>query len=103
MTTSYHQINITNSTGFKEILAMPNTITNGWFWNGITLMLFFIAFVTIAMGFGWEAGLMVSAFIGMLLTLFLVYLGLSPLWMVGVYLGLILLIIFYIIWNNKYD
>lgn len=100
---SYHQINITNSTGFKEILTMPNTITNGWFWSGINLMIFFIAFITIAMGFGWEAGLLVASFLGMIVSLFLLYLGLASLWMVGIYLGFILLMIIYIMWNNKYD
>ena len=87
----------------KEFLAMPNTSTGGWFWAGMDFMVFLILFITLSTGFGWEAGLLASGFVGLLISIFLAYLELVSFWVVGVFIGLLLLMFIYIIWGNKYD
>ena len=86
-----------------EFLAMPNQSTGGNFWAGMDLMVFLIIFITLSMGFGWEAGLIGAGFIGMLMSIFLAYLGLIAFWIVGVFVAILVLTFIYIIWSNKYD
>jgi len=86
-----------------EFLAMPNASTGGWFWTGMDLMVFLILFISLATGFGWEAGLMSAAFVGLLMSIFLVYMNLVSFWIVGIFVALLLLMFIYIIWGNKYD
>ena len=87
----------------EEFLAMPNTATGGYFWMGMDLMVFLIIFITLAGQFGWEAGLLSASFIGILMSLFLVYLGLLSLWVLGVFIALIIIMFIYIMWSNRYD
>jgi hypothetical protein len=92
-----------NVTTPDQFLAMPNESTGGWFWTGMDLMIFIILFITMAGAFGWEAGMLSACFAGLLISLFLVYLGLVAWWVVGMFIGMILLIFIYIIWSNRYD
>jgi len=86
-----------------EFLAMPNTATGGYFWAGMDLMVFLVIFITLAGGFGWEAGLLSASFVGLLMTIFLVYLDLVSFWILGVFVALLLLMFIYVIWSNRYD
>jgi len=97
---------IPNWTGIdtpNEFLAMPNTATGGYFWAGMDLMVVLIIFITLATNFGWEAGLMSAGFVGLLMSIFLLYLGLISFWIVGTFVALLLFIFVYIIWSAKYD
>ena len=73
-----------------EFLEMPNTATGGYFWAGMDLMVFLIVFITLATQFGWEAGIMSAAFVGLLMSIFLVYLNLVSFWIVGVFIAILL-------------
>ena len=92
-----------NVTTPDAFLKMPNTATNGWFWTGMDLMIFFILFITMAGTFGWEAGILSAGFAGLLISIFLVYLELISWWIIGMFIGIILLTFIYIIWSNRYD
>ena len=87
----------------EEFLAMPNASTSGYFWTGMDLMVFLILFITLAGPFGWEGALLSAGFIGLLMSIFLVYLGLVAWWVVGAFIGMLLLMFIYIIWSNRYD
>ena len=87
----------------EEFLAMPNESTGGYFWAGIDLMVFLIIFITLSMQFGWEAGLLAGAFVGILMSIFLVYLGLLSFWILGGFIAVIILMFIYVIWSNRYD
>ena len=86
-----------------EFLAMPNTSTGGYFWAGMDLLVFLVLFISLSSGYGWIAGLLASAFVGFLMTLFLVYLGLVSFWILGGFIALLLFMFIYIIWSSKYD
>lgn len=87
----------------QDFLKMPNTATNGWFWAGMDLMIFLVLFITIVGSFGFEAGILSAGFIGLLMTLFLVYLGLVAWNFAGYFIGILVIIMIYVIWSNKYD
>lgn len=87
----------------QEFLEMPNNATSGYFWAGMDLMIFLIVFITLALQFGWEAGILSASFVGLLISIFLVYLDLVSLWIIGVFVGIILLTFIYIMWSNKFD
>jgi len=86
-----------------EFIAMPNTATGGYFWMGIDIMVFLIIFITLATQFGWEAGILSASFVGLLMSIFLVYMGLLSFWVVGIFIALIVMTFIYIIWSNRYD
>ena len=87
----------------QEFLDMPNQSTGGYFWAGIDLMVFLIIFITLSGQFGWEAGILSASFVGLLMSIFLVYLSLVSFWIVGVFIAILLFMFIYIIWTNKYD
>lgn len=86
-----------------EFLEMPNNSTGGYFWVGIDLMVFLIIFITLAGTFGWEAGILAASFVGLLMTVFLVYLGLVSFQILGIFIAILLFMFIYIIWSSKYD
>ena len=92
-----------NVTTPEEFLAMPNTSTGGWFWTGIDLMIFLILFITLAGAFGWEAGILSAGFIGIIMTLLLAYMNLVSFSTAGWFIGIVVIIMIYILWSNRYD
>lgn len=87
----------------EEFLAMPNEATGGYFWMGMDIMVFLVLFITLSMNFGWEAGILGASFVGLLMSIFLVYLGLLSFWVIGIFIALIIITFIYIIWSNRYD
>lgn len=92
-----------NVTTANDFLKMPNQSTGGYFWMGMDIMIFLVLFITLAGTFAWEGAIMSAGFIGLLISIFLVYLGLASFWIVGMFMAIILLVFIYIIWGNKYD
>ena len=103
MTTAYTDINMSRMGNFSDYLVMSNSVSGGWFWTGMDFMIFAVLFVTLATTFGFEAGFLVACFIGLLMSVFLVYLALIPMWIALIYVGGIIIMIIYINWRNPYD
>ena len=103
MTNGYTPINMTNVNSTQSFLAIANSVTSGWFWTGMDFMIFLVIFITLSATFGFEAGFLSAAFIGIVLSILLIYLSLIPLWIAGVFIGGLIAIIIYIIWRNPYD
>ena len=98
-------VNITNyfenMTGVQELLNIPNQQTGGyWFWLGMLILIFAVLLVNL-IGFGFESAMITSAFVCLIAGLFLVYLELLSWQWLMLFLGTILLILFYVVWNNK--
>jgi len=97
-------VNITNHyqnvSNLQDLLAVTNTQTGGWFYFGVTLMIFVVLSINF-LGFGFETALITSAFITLVLGLFLVYMSLMSWSWLMFYLGIILIIIFYKAWTSK--
>lgn len=86
-----------------DVLGFANDNTGSWFWFGMNVMVFLVILLTLAGSFGWEAGLLVASFVGILLSIIFVYMGLIAIQYVGIYVGIVILLILYIMWSNKYD
>ena len=95
--------NWTNVTTPEEFLKMPNKSTGGWFWTGIDIMVFLVLFITMAGTFGWEAGILSAGFIGIIMTLLLAYLNLVAYGTAGIFIGIVVIVMIYVIWSNRYD
>lgn len=92
-----------NVTTPEEFLKMPNTSTSGWFWTGIDIMIFLVLLITMAGVFNWEVAILGAGFIGIIMSLLLAYLHLVSFWVVGWFVGLVIIMMIYIIWSNRYD
>jgi hypothetical protein len=100
---AYELTNWSNVSNMRDFLAVANTTTAGWFWNVISLMFFIIIFITMSMAAGYEVAIMAAAFIGLIIQILLVYLGLGSMLILGGYVAILLLMFIYITWRNKYD
>ena len=89
-----------NVTNLKEMLQVVNSQTSGWGWVGLLGMMFVIIVMNL-LGFGIEIALLSGSFIALISGLFLVYLELISWKWLMMYLGILLLVIFYITWQKE--
>jgi uncharacterized membrane protein YedE/YeeE len=99
---NYTNINysVSNFSGFLDI---ANTSTGNYFWTGMLLMIFLVFTITFSSIMIPEGALLAAAFIGFLISLLLAYLDLVSFTYVGVFIGLTIMLIMYIIWSNRQD
>jgi len=95
--------NWSNVTTPESFLKMPNVSTGGWFWAGMDLLIFLVLLITMAGTFGWEAGVLSAGFVSIIITLLLAYLNLVAFKIAGVFIGLVVIVMIYVIWSNRYD
>lgn len=89
---SYQNINISNINTFSDMLTAMNQSGAGYLFTGINIMLFFILFITTAGIIGsWEVALLSSAFIGFVISVLFLFMGVGAYWMTGTFVGLIIL------------
>lgn len=101
---AYNYTNWSAINNMGDFLGVANANTGGWFWTAMNLMVWFVLMITMAGGFGFEAGLFTASFICLLVGILLSYMGLaSTLWAVGPYLAVIIIEMAIVIWKNKYD
>jgi hypothetical protein len=94
-------INWTNVTDFSELPRLANESTGGnYFWTGMLYMMW-IVLLFLMSNFGWETALIVSAFLGLILGVMGLYLGLISYAHTIVFAGIILLMIIYILVRNR--
>jgi len=91
--------NWTNVSQPGQLLAVPNEATNDSFWLIINFMVWIVALI-IFMPFGWEASLLASLFLGLLVSLFLSYMGLIAFGWFLFFLGFLLFMFIYIMWKS---
>lgn len=92
--------NWTNVTDWTGILQIANDNSGSWFWTLIMYGVFIIALLIFS-AWGFETGLLVSAFIGLILGLFLVYAELVSWTWTLTFVGIILFMFLYIAWSSK--
>ena len=63
----------------------------------------FIIAMIVLLPAGWEAALMIAAFIGLILGLLLAYANLVAWWVIGVFVGIEIFMILYVYWSSKYN
>jgi len=93
-------VNWTNVTDWQGVLQGANTNTDGYFWMMILWGVWIVTLI-ISSVFGFEAGLLLASFIGLIFGLFLVYAGLVAWpWLLS-FVGILLIVILYISWSGK--
>jgi len=93
--TNYFQ----NVTDFGDLISLPNQST-GYFWVGMLFMIFAVLTMSF-LAYGFEVAVITSAFISLILGMILVYAELIAWKWLMMYLGLILIMMFYITWNSR--
>lgn len=97
MTITEKMINL-NISNFGDILNQLNTNTDGMFWVAIYWLVIIILFLS-TIGFGFEAGVILSLFVGVLLGIFLTTAGLLNQTYYGISLALLLILIIHLIYK----
>lgn len=92
--------NISSFTGF---ITTANASGGGALFAGIDVLVFFVLFLSLASGFGWEVALFSSGFITLILSILFLYMGVVSTTFVGWFVGIIIALIMYVIWSNRYD
>ena len=100
---TYTPTNYSAMNNFGDFLAIANTNTGGYFWTAMNAMIFLIILITLGGSVGFEAGALTGSFIALVIQVLLIYLGLSGVKFAGIYIAIILGMIIYLIWRNKYD
>ena len=88
-----------NVTTVSEMLQMANNSSGGWFWTAMLYMIFVILFVSM-LNFGFYVSLLGASFTSLLLGVLLVYMGLVAWTWVAFFVGLIVLMFIWIMFNN---
>jgi len=89
-----------NATNLKDLLAIPNATTGGMFWIGMLFMMWGII-VMAMIAFGFETAMLTASFVILIAGLFLVYLELVSWTWLMTFLGIILFMIFYMVWQKN--
>jgi len=89
-----------NATNLKDLLAIPNANTGGFFWIGMLFMMWGIIIMAM-IGFGVETAMLTASFVILIAGMFLVYLGLVSWTWLMTFLGIILFTMFYMIWQKN--
>jgi len=89
-----------NATNLKDLLAIPNATTGGFFWIGMLFMMWGIIVMAL-LNFGFEAAMLTASFVILIAGLFLVYLELVSWTWLMTFLGIILFMIFYMVWQKN--
>lgn len=101
------QINWTNVTSFAGLLTAANTATSsdgtgGIFWTAISYFIFIII-ILIGIDWGLEVALLIAAVTASVISIPLLYAGLIENWVIGSYVGIVILTMFSIIWGSRSD
>lgn len=92
-------MNWTNVTDFTQLPSLANTNSSGSFWTGILYMIWVIMFASLVY-WGWEAAIMVSSLLALIIGLFLVYADLVNWIYILTFVGIELIMFLYIIWGS---
>ncbi len=95
-------LNWTNVTDFQGILVAGNS-SNSFFWTAMYFMMLVIILASLVILQGFQVGVMVTGFIGILMGMLLVYMGLMGLQWLLMVVGIELLIIFWIYYSSNRD
>lgn len=89
-----------NITSFSDILVHANVMTDGGFWTGIYWMFILVIFFS-SMPFGIEAATILAFFGGFILGIFLLYMGLINIVVLGISEAVLLFIIIYFMYSSR--
>lgn len=86
---------------FGDIIALPNTNTNSWFWTGMLYLFYIILIITMYSIAGLEASILISGFLAIILGVLLLYMNLISFTWLMVIVGIELVVFIYSIWSSN--
>lgn len=92
-------INWSSITDLGQLPAAANTSSGGTFWVGMLYMIWIVLMIMLSF-YGFEVAITVSAFLGLILGLLLVYTGLIAFKWVLTFVGILLFMFLYIIYSG---
>lgn len=93
-------LNATNISSFDDVLKLANTTTNGTFWTGMFWMLIAIIFMA-SIAFGFEVAMILTFFAGMIIGMFLLYLGLISFTVFAMTEAILLFVVIYLVYTSN--
>lgn len=97
----YQNVNWSNVSTFGDVLQRVNESGAGYLFTTINFLVFFVLLITLSASFGWEVGMLASAFIGISLGLLFSYMGVMSWQWTMFFAGLIIVYIMYSVWNRN--
>ena len=98
---SFQNVNWSNMSTFDQFIQNANQSGAGFLFAGIDILVFLVLLITLTVTFGWEAGMLSAGFIGLILTLLFAYMGVLAWSFVGIFTGVIVIMIAYIVWSSR--
>ena len=98
----YNITNMSTVTSPTDLLTVTNNNGGGYVGFAIDVLIFFVLFLSM-INFGLETSLLASAFIALIIAILIAYLGLMSWTLVGIWVGLILGTVIYLMWNSRYN
>jgi hypothetical protein len=95
--------NVTSMNSFKDFLIVANQSGAGMLFSAIDFLVFMILFITLAGQFGWQSAFLSAGFIGLVLSILFLYMGVIPFFVCGIFVASIIIIGLIIVLSNKYD
>jgi len=102
-TTAYQANNCSAIETFTDFLSCTNQSGANHTFTAILFLVISVLFITLAGPFGWEVGLLATGFIGIILSILFVYMGVMAWNIAGLFVGGLIVMIMYVIWSNRYD
>lgn len=102
-TTGYNANNCDAVSNFTDFLTCANQSGGDYTFTAILFLVTAVLTISLAGAFGWEVAILGSAFIGLVLSILFVYMGVMAWTTTGIFVGILIIMIMYIIWSNRYD
>ena len=94
--------NWTNVSNYQGVLESANNNSGGWFWTAVVWLVFLVLTISFS-AFGIEIALLAGCFITLVISLFLVYVGLVSFQTFLIFVGILILEFIYIMWSSSRD
>jgi len=101
ITTAHNPVNMSAVNTFGDMIQAMNNSAGGLLFFVINLLVFFVLWISLAGSYGWEASLLASAFVGLILSLLFLYMEVLSLTYVSIFVGLIVIMIMYVMWSSR--
>lgn len=100
-TTAYTNINISAINSLGDMTNAMNASVGGYLFFGIDIMIFLTMLISLAGIFGWESAMLTSGFVAVILSIMFTAMGLISFTKTAIFVGIILVMIMYVMWNNR--
>lgn len=94
--------NYANISNIGDMLSIANQNSGSYFWIGMLFLIFFVATISLSI-FGIEIALLASGFIGLIIGILFVYIGIMAWEWLLFFVGLELFMFIYIMWSSDED